>query len=57
MDQPWTPLTDREALRQSKQLQRLAACVSDRELARKLNEQAAQLRAQADAQLPPALSA
>jgi hypothetical protein len=46
MDQPWSPLTDRETLRQSKQLLKLAACVSDRELARRLEEQAARLMAQ-----------
>ena len=45
-DRLWSPLTGREALWQSNQLQKLAACVSDRELVRRLEEQAGQLMAQ-----------
>ena len=56
MDQPWSPLTDREAQRQFKHLQKLAACVSDQELARRLEEQAARLMAPGEAELELAQS-
>jgi hypothetical protein len=56
MDQPWSPLTCREALRQSRQLKKLAACVSDQELARRLEEQAARLMVPGEAELEQAQS-